>query len=158
MFAKLVGDYLLTFGNLELTLEKTLETIINKVVQGKELELKNITRCLLKGQTVSKKLNVLKFLNSYLDDDKQIEWRKFIDSVKHLSEIRNTLAHGMYGVENENILKLSFDNNGGVKEVSISLEIFNAELDELKERYRQLFDSIVEPFEVYISKYPKLEI
>ena len=158
MFAKLVGDYLLTFGNLELTLENTIETIINKVVQGKGLELKKIMRFLLTNQSVSKKLNTLKFLISYLDDDKQIEWRKFIESVKHLSETRNILAHGMYGVENERFLKLSYDNNGELKETSIILEKFNVDLDELGERYRQLFDSLMEPFALYISKYPKLEI
>ena len=38
------------------------------------------------------------------------------------------------------------------------LEKFNADLDELGERYRQLFDSLIAPFELYISKYPKLEI
>ena len=158
MFAKLVGEYLLTFGNLELTLEKTLEIIIKKVVQGKELELEKITRFLLTGQSVSKKLNILKFLINYLDDDKQIQWRKFIESIKRLAEIRNILAHGMYGVENERFLKLSYDNNGELKETSISLEQFNADLDELGERYRQVFDSFISPFELYISKYPKLEI
>ena len=158
MFSKLVGDYLLTFGNLELTLEQSIETIVNKVVQGKEVELKKITRFLLVGQSVSKKLNTLKFLISYLDNDYQMEWRKFLESVKHLSETRNILAHGMYGATDEKFLKLSFDNNSELKEISISLERFNEALDELNERYRQLFDSIVTPCELYISKYPKLEI
>lgn len=158
MFAKLVGDYLLTFGNLELTLEQTIEIIVAKVVQGKKSELKKITRFLLVGQSVSKKLNTLKFLINYLDKDKQIEWGNFLESVKHLSEIRNILAHGMYGATDEKFLKLSFDNNGKLKEISISLEKFNAELDELNERYRQLFDSIIVPFELYQSKFPKLEI
>ena len=64
----------------------------------------------------------------------------------------------MYGATDEKFLKLSFDNNGKLKEFSISFEKFNADLDELNERYRQLFDSIITPCELYISKYPKLEI
>ncbi len=158
MFAKLVGEYLLIFGNLELTLENAIEIITNKVVQGKEIELKKITRFLLKGQSVSKKLNTLKFLVAYLEFKKQTEWLDFIESIKGLSEIRNILAHGMYGVANEDFLKLSYDKNGELKETFISVEKFDTYLKELSERYRQLFDSVLEPLELYISKYPKLEI
>ena len=158
MFSKLVGDYLLTFGNIELTLESTIETIIKKVVKGNEEELKKITRFLLKGQSVSKKLDTLKFLINYIDLDKQQEWLDFIGSVKKLSETRNMLAHGMYGIEDNKFLKMTYDNNGNLKETILSFGNFQLYLEELGERYRQLFDSMIQMVEVYLSKYPKLEL
>lgn len=158
MFAKLVGEYLLTFGNIELTLENTIETIIKKVVKGNEEELKKITRFLLKGQSASKKLDTLKFLIKYIDLNKQQNWLDFIGSVKKLSETRNILAHGMYGVEDDKFLKMTYDNNVDLKETVISLGDFQLSLEELGERYRQLFDSMIGIWELYISKYPKLEL
>ena len=158
MFTKLLGEYLLVFGNLELALENTIEIMINKIVQGREIELRKITRFLLKGQSVSKKLNVLKFLILYLESKTQAEWLNFIQNVQYLSEIRNILAHGMYGEESDNLLKLSYDNNGELKETSMSIEKLNELLNQLGERYRQLFDSVIEPLELYICEHPKLEI
>ena len=157
MFAKLLGEYLLTFGNMELTLESTIEIIIKKVVKGNEEELEKITRFLLKGQSVSKKLGTLKFLIKYIDLNKQQDWLDFIGSVKNLSETRNMLAHGMYSIEDDKFLKMTYDNKGDLKETVISLEDFQLCLEELGERYRQLFDSMIGIWELYISKYPKLE-
>lgn len=158
MFAKMVGNYLLTFGNIELTLENTIETIIKKVVEGNEEEVKKITRFFLKRLNFSKKLETLKFLIKYLDLEKQNDWFDFISSAKSLSETRNTLAHGMYGIENDKFLKLIYDNNGELKETVFALEDFQIHLKELSERYRQLFDSIIEPWAIYLSKYPKLRL
>ena len=157
MFSKLVGHYLLIFGNMELTLERTIETIIKNVVKGNAEELKKITRFLLKRQNVSKKLDTLKFLINYIDLNKQQDWLDFIGSVKKLSEIRNLLAHGMHGVEDNKFLKMTYDNNGDLKDTIITFEDFQLYLEELGERYRQLFDSIIGIDELYISKYPKLE-
>ena len=158
MFAKVVGDYLLTFGNIELTLENTIETIVKKVVEGNEEEVKNITRFFLKGQSVSKKLETLKYLIKYLDLEKQKDWFDFIGSVKQLSETRNMIAHGMYGIDNDKFLKLIYDNNGKLKETVLTIGDFQLCLEELGERYRQIFDSILEPREIYLSKYPKLRL
>ena len=158
MFAKLVGDYLLTFGNIELTLESAIISIIKIVIKGNEEELEKLIKFFLAKQSTSKKLETLKFLIKYLDSEKQEDWLAFYSRIKNLSETRNMLAHGMYGVENDKFLKIVFDKDGKLKETIISAEDFQEFLNELCESYRQLFDSVIEPQSKYISKYPKLEI
>ena len=68
------------------------------------------------------------------------------------------LAHGMYGIEDNKFLKMTYDNNGNLKETILSFGNFQLYLEELGERYRQLFDSMIQMVEVYLSKYPKLEL
>ena len=73
--------------------------------------------------------------------------------------MRNILAHGMYGIEKDHFIKLKRDHES--KEIDDESLLKNQK--ELEDRYRQLFDSVVEKTEfgkeklIWVSEFPKLK-
>ena len=152
---ELVGRFLLLYGNLEKTLDCSIELyIVNKL--GNHEAGKLIKIVVDKLSNTKSKIEILKeFIDSSeMDDKSKSDWYSLINDLLTLNNLRNTFAHNMYGVEENKIIK--FKKNWD--EVPFNLDDLVENVHKLEERYRQLFDSVLEPDEIYISSYPKLKI
>ena len=154
----IVGSYLLTFGNFEQTVDTSIQIIWKKHFGDHSAEI--ISR-IIEKMNFCKRLEILQELINHigLSDSDISEWHKLFSSIKILNEMRNTLAHGMYGIENDRFIKLKRD----YESKEIDDESLLKSQKELDERYRQLFDSVVESTVIgeekliWISVFPKLK-
>ena len=156
-YSTIVGHYLLTFGNLEQTVDTSMRVIWKKHFGNLSVEI--ISR-IIEKMNFHKRLEILQELINHigLSDLDISEWNKLFSSINNLNEMRNTLAHGMYGIEKDRFIKLKRDHKS--KEIDDESLLKNQK--ELDERYRQLFDSVVESTVIgeekltWISVFPKL--
>ena len=157
-YRTIVGSYLLTFGNLEQTIDTSIQVIWKKHFGDHSAE---IICKIIKKMNFQKRLEILEELIHHigLPDFNISEWDELFSSINSLNDMRNILAHGMYGIEKDHFIKLKRDHES--KEIDDESLIKNQK--ELEERYRQLFDSVVESTvigeekQIWISRFPKLK-
>ena len=157
-YSTIVGSYLLIFGNLEQTVDTSIQVIWKKHFGEPSSE---IISKIIEKMNFYKRLEILQEIINHigLSNSDISEWQKLFSSIKCLNEMRNTLAHGMYGIEKDRFIKLKKDCES--KEIDDESLLKNQK--ELDERYRQLFDSVVvsavigEEKLIWISVFPKLK-
>lgn len=158
-YATKIGTYILTFGNLEETIHRSIILICNKNFCNNTKLTELIDKMLISISSVYKKLELLEYLINLieLDEENQNLWQDFFDKTKELITRRNIYAHNMYGIKSGTFFKFKARTKTNEK---ITLEKLDNDIKELEERYRQLFDSIIQDFTIgkstWISKYPRL--
>lgn len=116
---------------------------------------------MLLSVSIYKKVNVLEYIVNLINitAEEKKAWMDFFESVYDLIKKRNIYAHNMFGIEGETIIKFTNkkDVNGLTIEKKIEVNELKADVNELRERYRQLFDSIIDETNIWISHYPQLK-
>lgn len=155
---ELVGSIILTYGNLEKTIDYTIgyyfECILNSETANFLAQI-----VLSKYNNMKSKIEILEDLvkRTKINDEMLNNWLSCIKDLYELNKIRNLLAHNFYGVCDGKLVK----NNRNNKEEILSEESLKNYNQILNERYRQLFDSFVEIKMdrnlTWISVYPRLK-
>lgn len=161
-YSELIGKYILCFGGFETTIYYSIIEICLQFYDRNIILNKILIKMLASISGISKKVQVLEYIISLLDLSEQTnnEWKDFFKATYKLIEKRNIYAHNMYGVSEDTFYK--FTNKRNARGISIEKEIpfssIKNDVKELEERYRQLFDSMIEKDCIWISCYPKLKL
>lgn len=164
----LVGEFILLFGSLEHALLCSIVSICMKHCPSNSPKYPEMLELLIKNNEFSVNLDYLKyFVSDFIKKEDRKDWEELIADINELMQMRNIIVHQMYGAENNTLIKRKTSRS--LKRKAEYIEIQKEDLQKsfnlLTERYRQLFDSVIEvPFfakvnkEItWISKYKQLK-
>lgn len=160
----IAGKFLLNFGCLETAVFQAIMRIFTTHNVCTSKTYYEDLQVLIKRNSFSTNLDYLKFYVSKYAKNKN-DWNSLFEDITLLSEKRNILAHQIYGINFVGEKKMLKQKRYRAlskcdQEISISLTEMNEWCSLLNERYRQLFDSVIEAYYdeniTWISKYPQL--
>jgi hypothetical protein len=155
----MIGKFVLSFGSFESTICSAILLISKKYLHISEKKALDFLIFLISKNSLNDNIEILKYLIEYFDLKPKDEWREFVRDTKDLQQKRNIYAHNFYGIDKKTLIKKTIKKKE-YKWEEFDSETIEKDLNLLNERYRQLFDSVIEndiseDF-IYISKYPRL--
>jgi len=160
----IIGDFILTFGSLETTLQKSIKLLACNFFRCDNIMglYETIHMILKQNNDFSANLNILRFIvYNFVGENYRKDWNEWFKDVEYIMERRNVYAHNMYGVDDAGNLVKYKESKSYKKSsdyITIPLSKVDEDFDLLQQRYRQIFDSVIEaPFYDVINTLCKSE-
>lgn len=155
-----IGNYALVWGSFEATVRRAIPQI-EASFEGVPYSDRLSNRLPeLNGKLLSHLLSELRSTVQAHFKGTPDEWRTFFDDSERIRRFRNTLMHNYFYIDDGVLYKAAKPKRGELHldETRIPLDILKEELALLEGRYRQLFDSVIERDEIWVSHFPKLPL
>lgn len=153
-----IGNYALIWGSFEATVRRAIPRIEASFEEAPYSD--SLSRRLpeLNGKLFFQLLSELRSTVQADFKETPVEWKEFFDDAERIKRFRNTLMHNYFYIDDGVLCKAAKPKRGELDlgEIRIPLDTLEKELALLEDRYRQLFDSVIERDETWILRFPKL--